>query len=286
MDQLEQASRAFLAQRNAPVTPSNLQSIRTFLQMNPDKLAEFSANSPRSLLPATDTASVPVDALDAAVIKSMQPREGNTNVAQQRALKKKTGLSTNVQGLDMQGVATDPPAQTANSTQATPGNVSDAPAATAVTSESGQQFVDPNNPPDPMAGVNNEPIIGDIGGVIEKLLGAGAVAGGAYLASRGKTAPVVAGGTRALPAPTTRALPAPSTRALPAPTTMYQGAPTEPAALPSPGRMVGTDPNLDDMQGKLNVQSVRQETAGRASPLKDQIKRRNRDKAKKDVKSR
>lgn len=285
MDQLEMDARAFLSQRGAPATPGNLDSIKTFLQMNPEKRNEIQASAPRSLLPAgsDNSSSMPADALDAAVIKSMQPREGNTNVAQQRVLKKKTGLSNNVQGLDMQGLATDPATQPATSKEAVPGNVSDAPAAVA---DAQQPLIDPNNPPDAMAGTTT---VGDIGSVIEKLLGAGAVGAGA-IASRGRAKLPIASmitpaidtsvaGMKALPPPTTGAIAAPTTRAIEGGSTKaIEGGKTP--QLQSPSKMVRTDPNLDEMQGRMNVQSVRQETAGRASPLKEEIKKRNRSKAK------
>lgn len=170
MDQLEADARAFLEARRAPITASNLQSIKTFLSMNPDKRPSAGAEV---TAPSDTTAST----IEANVEKTL----GNTNVPQQRALAKKTKIGV-TETLPAQAQTTTPETAPAVSTEATPGNISDAPGA--------QEFVDPNNPPNAMAGVSNAPMVGDIGSVISRLvepaIGAGTVAGGALLAAKGR----------------------------------------------------------------------------------------------------
>jgi len=309
MDQLDLDARAFLNARGAPITAGNINSIKNFLAANPDMRAQVQAtNAPDpNMMPATSNISgsnIPADALDEAVIKSMQPRsllprEGNTNVAQQRNLRSKTRISGNAQGVNNQSTATTPEAQSAVGAGASAGSVSDAPrdAADVVPAEmpvDQPTFVDPNNPPDAMAGTTSNPSV--IDRVINSLLGAAAVGGGAYAASRGRgraplptaydvsppglprpanAAPALPGGTLQIPGPQT-ALPTSPARQLPAPNMRGNPAPDGPIAaeppadvpmIESPGRMVGRDPQVGEVNRNTRNQQTKAVREGRASPV-------------------
>lgn len=187
-DTLRNDALNFLRARQAPMTESNLKSIMSFLEANPDKRPSYSSD----VAPSSFAGSQSGADIEAAVERSMAPKSnsrmtgpqppppapavGNTNTAAEE------NLNSTVDAGSSTEIGT-PGQQTLQSPQVDPNS----------------GFVDPNNPPDPMAGVTNS----SGASMLQTILPAAAGGLAAIAATRGQ-------GTRIVPPPSARpALPAP-----------------------------------------------------------------------------